>query len=68
MLLDLLEDPDEIRRICIMGWKSTIKREIGDEECSILWDKQIAEGMDLIYICQYPLFEFEGIVTLKFLP
>ncbi|XP_042452454.1 magnesium transporter MRS2-A, chloroplastic-like [Zingiber officinale] len=43
MLLDLLEDPDEIRHICIMGWKSTIKRETGDEECSILWDKQIAE-------------------------
>ncbi|XP_074572990.1 magnesium transporter MRS2-A, chloroplastic-like [Curcuma longa] len=43
MLLDLLEDPDEIRHICIMGWKSTIKHQTGDEECSNLWDKQIAE-------------------------
>ncbi|XP_042424580.1 magnesium transporter MRS2-11, chloroplastic-like isoform X2 [Zingiber officinale] len=43
MLLDLLEDPHEIRRICIMGRNCTIRRGSNDVECSLLLDKQIAE-------------------------
>lgn len=44
MLLDLLEDPHEIRRICIMGRNCTIRRGSNDMECSLPLDKQIAEG------------------------
>ncbi|XP_031487892.1 magnesium transporter MRS2-11, chloroplastic [Nymphaea colorata] len=43
MLLDLLEDPHEIRRICIMGRKCTIRKENNNVECSLSVDKQIAE-------------------------
>lgn len=43
MLLDLLEDPHEIRRICIMGRNCTLKRGNDDMECSLPLDKQIAE-------------------------
>ncbi|KAK8990257.1 hypothetical protein V6N11_008963 [Hibiscus sabdariffa] len=43
MLLDLLEDPDEIHQICIMGRNCTIKRGNDDVECSLLSEKVIAE-------------------------
>ncbi|KAG2299932.1 hypothetical protein Bca52824_036404 [Brassica carinata] len=43
MLIDLLEDPHEIRRICIMGRNCTLKRGYDDMECSLPLDKQIAE-------------------------
>ncbi|PPD70292.1 hypothetical protein GOBAR_DD32824 [Gossypium barbadense] len=43
MLLDLLEDQDEIRRICIMGRRSTLKRENDDVESSLPSGKLIAE-------------------------
>lgn len=43
MLLDLLEDPHEIRRICIIGRNCTIRKGHDDMECSIPMDKQIAE-------------------------
>ncbi|CAF1773513.1 unnamed protein product [Brassica oleracea var. botrytis] len=43
MLLDLLEDPHEIRRICIMGRNCTLRRGNDDVECSLPLDKQIAE-------------------------
>lgn len=43
MLLDLLEDPHEIRRICIMGRNCTIRKGNNDMECSLLIEKQIAE-------------------------
>ncbi|KAG2274517.1 hypothetical protein Bca52824_057072 [Brassica carinata] len=43
MLLDLLEDPHEIRRICIMGRNCTLRRGNDDMECSLPLDKQIAE-------------------------
>ncbi|XP_030958295.1 magnesium transporter MRS2-11, chloroplastic isoform X2 [Quercus lobata] len=43
MLLDLLEDTEEIRRICIMGRNCTLKRGYGDVECSVPLEKQIAE-------------------------
>ncbi|XP_050370067.1 magnesium transporter MRS2-11, chloroplastic [Argentina anserina] len=43
MLFDLLEDPEEIRRICIMGRNRTLKRGNDDVECSAPSDKQIAE-------------------------
>ncbi|KAH9700101.1 Magnesium transporter MRS2-11 [Citrus sinensis] len=45
MLLDLLEDPHEIRRICIMGKNCTLRRGNDDVECSVPLEKQIAEGM-----------------------
>ncbi|OMO90302.1 Mg2+ transporter protein, CorA-like/Zinc transport protein ZntB [Corchorus olitorius] len=43
MLLDLLEDPHEIRRICIMGRNCTLKKGNDDVECSVPLEKQIAE-------------------------
>lgn len=44
MLLDLLEDPHEIRRICIMGRNCTLKKGDDYMECSVPLEKQIAEG------------------------
>ncbi|KAJ7981095.1 Magnesium transporter MRS2-like protein [Quillaja saponaria] len=43
MLLDLLEDPHEIRCICIMGRNCTLKKGSDDLECSVPLEKQIAE-------------------------
>ncbi|OIW15794.1 hypothetical protein TanjilG_04329 [Lupinus angustifolius] len=43
MLLDLLEDPNEIRRICIMGRNCTLKKGNNDMECAVPLEKQIAE-------------------------
>ncbi|KAF5192778.1 Magnesium transporter mrs2-a protein [Thalictrum thalictroides] len=43
MLLDLLEDPEEIRRICIMGRNCTLTKGNNDMECSVPLEKQIAE-------------------------
>ncbi|KAK9279308.1 hypothetical protein L1049_012987 [Liquidambar formosana] len=43
MLLDLLEDPQEIRRMCIMGRNCTLKKGTNDMECSVPLEKQIAE-------------------------
>lgn len=43
MLLDLLEDPHEIRRICIMGRNCTLKKGDDYMECSVPLEKQIAE-------------------------
>ncbi|KAJ1388964.1 Mg2+ transporter protein, CorA-like/Zinc transport protein ZntB [Sesbania bispinosa] len=43
MLLDLLEDPHEIRRICIMGRNCTLKKGTNNMECSLPLEKQIAE-------------------------
>ncbi|THU68341.1 hypothetical protein C4D60_Mb08t02900 [Musa balbisiana] len=43
MLLDLLDDPHEIRRICIMGRNCTVRRGTSYMECSIPLDRQIAE-------------------------
>ncbi|XP_026403350.1 magnesium transporter MRS2-11, chloroplastic-like isoform X2 [Papaver somniferum] len=43
MLLDLLEDPDEIRRMCIMGRDCTIRKGSTDMDCAFDVDKQIAE-------------------------
>ncbi|KAL2331975.1 hypothetical protein Fmac_019556 [Flemingia macrophylla] len=43
MLLDLLEDPHEIRRICIMGRNCTLNKGNNVMECSVPLEKQIAE-------------------------
>lgn len=43
MLLDLLEDPEEIRRICIMGRNCTLNKGNHDMECSLPIEKEIAE-------------------------
>ncbi|XVE79338.1 hypothetical protein DITRI_Ditri14bG0050200 [Diplodiscus trichospermus] len=43
MLLDLLEDPHEIRRICIMGRNCTLRKGNDDVECSVPSEKLIAE-------------------------
>ncbi|RWW86445.1 hypothetical protein BHE74_00004779 [Ensete ventricosum] len=49
MLLDLLEDPHEIRRICIMGRNCTVRRGTSYMECSIPLDKQIVtEGIQFV--------------------
>ena len=47
MLLDLLEDPHEIRKICIMGRNCILKKGNDDMECSLPLEKQIAEGEHL---------------------
>ncbi|KAI8524220.1 hypothetical protein RHMOL_Rhmol13G0133500 [Rhododendron molle] len=52
MLLDILEDSHEIRRICIMGRNCTLSKGNDDMECSVPLEKQIAEGADL-YICYF---------------
>ncbi|XP_027160007.1 magnesium transporter MRS2-11, chloroplastic isoform X1 [Coffea eugenioides] len=43
MLLDILEDTPEIRRICIMGRNCTLNKENSEMECSVPLEKQIAE-------------------------
>ncbi|KAE8720219.1 Magnesium transporter MRS2-A [Hibiscus syriacus] len=43
MLLDLLEDPHEIRRICIIGRNCTLKKGTDEMECSLPLEKMIAE-------------------------
>ncbi|KAJ0966230.1 hypothetical protein J5N97_027368 [Dioscorea zingiberensis] len=43
MLLDLLEDTNEIRRICVIGRNCTVQRNNNDMECSVPLEKQIAE-------------------------
>ncbi|KAL5976577.1 hypothetical protein ACLOJK_020910 [Asimina triloba] len=50
MLLDLLEDPNEIRRICIMGRNCTIHKGNNELECSVPIEKQIAEESS----CKFP--------------
>ena len=48
MLLDILEDTPEIRRICIMGRNCTLNKENSEMECSVPLEKQIAEGEEHI--------------------
>ncbi|KAL5208937.1 hypothetical protein ABZP36_004560 [Zizania latifolia] len=43
MLIELLDDPHEIRRICIMGRNCTLDRLSDNMECSVPLEKQIAE-------------------------
>ncbi|KAM7277390.1 hypothetical protein ACFE04_019256 [Oxalis oulophora] len=43
MLLDLLEDPHEIRRISIMGRNCTLKKGNENVECSVPVEKEYAE-------------------------
>ncbi|KAL3530461.1 hypothetical protein ACH5RR_009783 [Cinchona calisaya] len=43
MLLDILEDTTEIRRICIMGRDCTLNKGNSEMECSVPLEKQIAE-------------------------
>ncbi|TVU45661.1 hypothetical protein EJB05_05153 [Eragrostis curvula] len=43
MLIDLLDDPHEIRRICIMGRNCTLDRLSDHMECSVPLEKHIAE-------------------------
>ena len=51
MLLDLLEDPHEIRRMCIMGKNCTLVKGNENMECSVPLEKQIAEGMLKSFLC-----------------
>ncbi|CAN4120416.1 unnamed protein product [Withania somnifera] len=43
MLLDILEDTHEIRRICIIGRNCILKKENDDIECSVPLEKEVAE-------------------------
>ncbi|KAI5412345.1 magnesium transporter MRS2-11, chloroplastic isoform X1 [Lathyrus oleraceus] len=43
MLLDLLEDPNEIRRMCIMGRNCTLNKGNNNVECSVPLEKQVAD-------------------------
>uniref|UniRef100_A0A0E0KHI6 Magnesium transporter n=1 Tax=Oryza punctata TaxID=4537 RepID=A0A0E0KHI6_ORYPU len=43
MLIDLLDDPHEIRRICIMGRNCTLDKLSDNMECSVPLEKQVAE-------------------------
>lgn len=49
MLIDLLDDPHEIRRICIMGMNCTLDKLSDNMECSVPLEKQIAEGTDWVH-------------------
>jgi magnesium transporter len=51
MLLELLDDPHEIRRICIMGRNCTLHRLSDDMECSVPLERQIAEGTVIVCYC-----------------
>ena len=44
MLLEMLEHPEDIRKMTIMGRTCTFRREDGAVECSLPLDKQSAEG------------------------
>ncbi|GAB2285480.1 hypothetical protein Dimus_019929 [Dionaea muscipula] len=46
MLLNLLEDTEEIRRICIMGRNCTLNRINHEMVCSVPLEKQIAEEQE----------------------
>lgn len=48
MLLDLLEDPHEIRRICVMGRNCTLRKGSDDMVCSVPMEREIAEGIAII--------------------
>lgn len=48
MLLEVLDDPNEIRRICIMGRHCTLYRGSKEINCDVSTDKYIAEGNSLI--------------------
>ncbi|KAF9676286.1 hypothetical protein SADUNF_Sadunf09G0123100 [Salix dunnii] len=50
MLLDLLEDEHEIRRICIMGRNCTLRNDV--VECSVPLEKQIAEACEDILLME----------------
>jgi magnesium transporter len=56
MLIDLLDDPHEIRRICIMGRNCTLDRLSDIVECTVPLEKQIAEGTATIYHCNFAYF------------
>ncbi|XP_060169706.1 magnesium transporter MRS2-11, chloroplastic [Lycium barbarum] len=43
MLLDILEDTHEIRRICLIGRNCVLKKENDEMECSVPQEKEIAE-------------------------
>ncbi|MCO5597982.1 hypothetical protein L7F22_052071 [Adiantum nelumboides] len=43
MLLELLDSPQEIRRMTIMGRRCTISKEDGSVECMVSTDKQLAD-------------------------
>lgn len=47
MLLELLEHPQDIRKMTIMGRTCSIRKEDGSVECSVPLDKQSAEGIRL---------------------
>lgn len=44
MLLEMLEHPEDIRKMTIIGRTCSIRKEDGSIECSIPLDKQSAEG------------------------
>ncbi|CAA2979727.1 magnesium transporter MRS2-11, chloroplastic [Olea europaea subsp. europaea] len=51
MLLDILEDTHEIRRVCIMGRNCTLQKN-DEMECYVPVEKQIAEGVNLVMVRQ----------------
>jgi len=53
MLLNILEDPHEIRRSCIMGRNRTLKKGNIDMECSVPLEKLIVEGKWFIGFFNY---------------
>uniref|UniRef100_A0A0D9VXJ4 Magnesium transporter n=1 Tax=Leersia perrieri TaxID=77586 RepID=A0A0D9VXJ4_9ORYZ len=50
MLIDLLDDPHEIRRICIMGRNCTLDKLSDNMECSVPLEKQIAEDLHCVLL------------------
>lgn len=61
MLLEMLEHPEDIRKMTIMGRTCNIRKADGSIECVVDVDKKIAEGdiLAVFFICfmvpMYPL-------------
>lgn len=49
MLLEMLEHPEDIRKMTIMGRTCKVRRQDGSIECTLPLDKQSAEGTMRLY-------------------
>lgn len=59
MLLEMLEHPEDIRKMTIMGRTCKVRRVDGSIECTIPLDKQTAEGAtSACIVCDMTIFEY----------
>lgn len=62
MLLEMLEHPEDIRKMTIMGRTCNIRRADGSVECSLPLDKQSAEGGIQFVLFMYLLYDSMALV------